>query len=36
MDIAQLQQGIIAKFATGTEKACRLLFWYDPDKASKR
>lgn len=31
MDIAHLQQGLIAKFAPGTDNACRLLFWYDPE-----
>ena len=35
MDIAQLQQGIAAKFGTGTDKACRLLFWYDPEQSFK-
>ena len=35
MDIAQLQQGIAAKFAVGTDKACRLLFWYDPEQSFK-
>lgn len=33
MDITQLQQGIEAKFAIGTAKECRLLFWYDPEKS---
>lgn len=35
MDIGQLQQGIVAKFAIGTDKACRLLFWYDPEQSFK-
>ncbi|MDP2100067.1 MAG: BREX-1 system phosphatase PglZ type A [Methylobacter sp.] len=33
MDITQLQQGIEAKFAIGSSKECRLLFWYDPEKS---
>lgn len=33
MDITQLQQGIEAKFALGTDKECRLLFWYDPEQS---
>ena len=32
MDITQLQQGIEAKFAIGSAKECRLLFWYDPEQ----
>ena len=35
MNIDQLQQGIAAKFAVGTDKACRLLFWYDPELSFK-
>ena len=33
MDITQLQQGIIAKFAFGSANECRLLFWYDPEQS---
>ncbi|MFI3221514.1 MAG: BREX-1 system phosphatase PglZ type A, partial [Methylococcaceae bacterium] len=33
MDISQLQQGIIAKFALGSANECRLLFWYDPEQS---
>jgi uncharacterized protein (TIGR02687 family) len=33
MDITQLQQGIEAKFAIGSAKECRLLFWYDPEQS---
>ena len=33
MDITQLQQGIDAKFAVGSAKECRLLFWYDPEQS---
>lgn len=35
MDIAQLQQGILAKFGSGTDQGCRLLFWYDPEQSFK-
>lgn len=35
MDSAQLQQGIAAKFGTGTDQGCRLLFWYDPEQSFK-
>ena len=35
MNIDQLQQGKVAKFAVGTDKACRLLFWYDPELSFK-
>ncbi|MBS3964854.1 MAG: BREX-1 system phosphatase PglZ type A [Methylomonas sp.] len=35
MDIAQLQQGIAAKFGTGSDQGCRLLFWYDPEQSFK-
>lgn len=35
MDITQLQQGIAAKLGTDTDKACRLLFWYDPEQSFK-
>ncbi len=33
MDINQLQQGIVAKFALGTSKETRLLFWYDTEQS---
>ena len=33
MDINQLQQGIVAKFALGTSKETRLLFWYDAEQS---
>jgi len=33
MDITQLQQGIVAKFAFGSTNECRLLFWYDPEQS---
>ena len=33
MDITQLQQGIVAKFAFGSANECRLLFWYDPEQS---
>lgn len=35
MDIAQLQQGIVAKFCSGTDQGSRLLFWYDPEQSFK-
>jgi uncharacterized protein (TIGR02687 family) len=35
MDITQLQQGIAAKFGSGTDQGCRLLFWYDPEQSFK-
>jgi uncharacterized protein (TIGR02687 family) len=35
MDIAQLQQGIVAKFGSGTDQGARLLFWYDPEQSFK-
>jgi uncharacterized protein (TIGR02687 family) len=35
MDIAQLQQGIAAKFGIGADHGCRLLFWYDPEHSFK-
>jgi uncharacterized protein (TIGR02687 family) len=35
MDITQLQQGIVAKFGTGIDQGCRLLFWYDPEQSFK-
>lgn len=35
MDSAQLQQGIAAKFGSGTDQGCRLLFWYDPEQSFK-
>ena len=33
METTQLQQGIEAKFALGSAKECRLLFWYDPEQS---
>ncbi len=33
MDITQLQQGIVAKFAFGSTNEYRLLFWYDPEQS---
>ena len=35
MNVTQLQQGIEAKFAIGSAKECRLLFWYDPEQSFK-
>lgn len=35
MDSTQLQQGIAAKFGSGTGQGCRLLFWYDPEQSFK-
>ena len=35
MNVTQLQQGIEAKFALGSAKECRLLFWYDPEQSFK-
>ena len=35
MDITQLQQGIVAKFGSGSNQGSRLLFWYDPEQSFK-
>jgi uncharacterized protein (TIGR02687 family) len=33
METSQLQQGIEAKFATGSAQECRIVFWYDPEQS---
>ncbi len=33
METSQLQQGIEAKFATGSSQEYRLVFWYDPEQS---